>query len=139
MSAAVLSADHPVPFTDERVHCPDYLRPVRSRSLCRGYPEVVGYRQKQTPGVCRFYVSIGIYREFNHTQKLVTILFLCIFAVQLQNCIKNMKDQYIYRSISDEVKEAFRYFSVITITGPRQSGKTTLIRNLFPQLQWKKR
>lgn len=50
-----------------------------------------------------------------------------------------MKDQYIYRSISDEVKEAFRYFSVITITGPRQSGKTTLIRNLFPQLQWKKR
>ena len=47
-----------------------------------------------------------------------------------------MKDQYIYRSISDEVKEAFRYFSVITITGPRQSGKTTLIRNLFPQLQY---
>ena len=47
-----------------------------------------------------------------------------------------MKGQYIYRSISDEVKEAFRYFSVITITGPRQSGKTTLIRNLFSQLQY---
>jgi len=47
-----------------------------------------------------------------------------------------MRGQYIYRSISDEVKEAFRYFSVITITGPRQSGKTTLIRNLFSQLQY---
>lgn len=80
-TVSVHSADYPVPFADERVHRPDYLRSVRSRSLCRGYPEVVGYRQKQTPGVCRFYVSIGIYREFNLTQKLVMTLFLCIFAV----------------------------------------------------------
>ena len=34
------------------------------------------------------------------------------------------------------IKEAARYFSVITVTGPRQSGKTTLIRNEFGQLPY---
>ena len=57
------------------------LSAICTVEIIRGYPEVVGYRQKQTPGVCRFYVSIGIYREFNLTQKLVMTLFLCIFAV----------------------------------------------------------
>ena len=34
------------------------------------------------------------------------------------------------------MEEAYRYFSVITVTGPRQSGKTTLIRNLFSDLPY---
>lgn len=43
---------------------------------------------------------------------------------------------YIHRELSRVIKEAFRYFPVITITGPRQSGKTTLIRNEFKQLPY---
>lgn len=39
---------------------------------------------------------------------------------------------YIKRSISDAVFEAQRYFPVIIVTGPRQSGKSTLCRHLFP-------
>ncbi len=39
---------------------------------------------------------------------------------------------YIYRSISKSILEANQYYSVITITGPRQVGKTTLCKNLFP-------
>ena len=39
---------------------------------------------------------------------------------------------YIYRSISESILEAIQYYSVITITGPRQVGKTTLCKNLFP-------
>ncbi len=38
--------------------------------------------------------------------------------------------------MSEVIDEAARYFSVITITGPRQSGKTTLIRNEFKQLPY---
>ena len=34
------------------------------------------------------------------------------------------------------VYEAMPYFPVITITGPRQSGKTTLCKNLFPDLPY---
>ncbi len=49
---------------------------------------------------------------------------------------KYMETTYIYREISAVIEEAYRYFSVITVTGPRQSGKTTLIRNLFPQLPY---
>lgn len=31
------------------------------------------------------------------------------------------------------IMEAFRYFSVISVTGPRQSGKSTLLKHLFPK------
>lgn len=44
--------------------------------------------------------------------------------------------EYIKRIISDKVLEAFPYYSVIIITGPRQSGKTTLCRNLFPDYRY---
>lgn len=32
------------------------------------------------------------------------------------------------------IKEAFKYFSVISVTGPRQSGKSTLLKHLFPDI-----
>lgn len=38
----------------------------------------------------------------------------------------------IDRKISDEIKELRTFYPVITITGPRQSGKTTLCKTLFP-------
>ena len=40
---------------------------------------------------------------------------------------------YIHRILEKEILEASRYFSVITLTGPRQSGKSTLLKNLFPK------
>lgn len=40
--------------------------------------------------------------------------------------------EYIHRLLEKEILEASRYFSVITLTGPRQSGKSTLLKNLFP-------
>nr|MDE7073484.1 AAA family ATPase [Odoribacter sp.] len=47
-----------------------------------------------------------------------------------------MESTYIQRELAGSIEEAFRYFSVITVTGPRQSGKTTLLRNQFPQLPY---
>lgn len=47
-----------------------------------------------------------------------------------------MEAKYIHRELSSVLEEAYRYFSVITVTGSRQSGKTTLIRNLFPHLPY---
>lgn len=44
-----------------------------------------------------------------------------------------MKEVYIHRKIEDTILEAYKYFSVISVTGPRQSGKSTLIKHLFPQ------
>ena len=41
---------------------------------------------------------------------------------------------YINRTIEEVIKEAAIYFSVISITGPRQSGKSTLLKHLFPQM-----
>lgn len=39
---------------------------------------------------------------------------------------------YINRQISASILTAVKYYPVIIITGPRQSGKTTLARHLFP-------
>ncbi len=46
-----------------------------------------------------------------------------------------MKD-YIERLISPEILEAHQYFPVIVVTGPRQSGKSTLCRQLFPDYKY---
>lgn len=47
-----------------------------------------------------------------------------------------MGKSFIHREIEKVIIDAAQYFSVITITGPRQSGKTTLIKQLFPHLSY---
>lgn len=47
-----------------------------------------------------------------------------------------MKQAYIKRKIESTILEAARYFPVITITGPRQSGKTTMLKQIFPHLHY---
>lgn len=43
---------------------------------------------------------------------------------------------YIKRDIEPRILEAANYFPVITVTGPRQSGKTTMLRHVFPHLHY---
>lgn len=47
-----------------------------------------------------------------------------------------MIEGYIHRAMSEAINEASQYFPVITLTGPRQSGKSTLLRHLFPSLPY---
>lgn len=44
------------------------------------------------------------------------------------------RNLYLNRNIESIIKEASQYFSVISVTGPRQSGKSTLIKHLFPDV-----
>lgn len=44
---------------------------------------------------------------------------------------------YIERDITSAIKTASNYFSVITLTGPRQSGKSTLLRHIFPDVPYR--
>ena len=41
---------------------------------------------------------------------------------------------YIHRAMSEAIIEASRYFPVVTLTGPRQSGKSTLLRHLIARV-----
>ncbi len=43
---------------------------------------------------------------------------------------------YIRRELETELKKLFKEYPVITLTGPRQSGKTTTMRNIFPELKY---
>lgn len=42
----------------------------------------------------------------------------------------------IQRDITQEVKNLIQQYPVLTITGPRQSGKTTLAKQVFPELPY---
>ena len=42
----------------------------------------------------------------------------------------------IDRKLKDSIKENIAYFPIVTVTGPRQSGKTTLIRTMFPDMPY---
>lgn len=48
-----------------------------------------------------------------------------------------MIEEYINRIMTEAITEASDYFPVITLTGPRQSGKSTLLRHIFPSLPYK--
>jgi predicted AAA+ superfamily ATPase len=43
---------------------------------------------------------------------------------------------YIPRSLDSLTRQAARHFPSVVITGPRRSGKTTLLRQLFPKAQY---
>jgi hypothetical protein len=47
-----------------------------------------------------------------------------------------MDTTYIQRDLEKTVREAAKYFPVITVTGPRQSGKTTMLRHLFADMRY---
>lgn len=47
-----------------------------------------------------------------------------------------MANLFIPRDMSGEILKVAKFFPVVTITGPRQSGKTTLCRELFPQMPY---
>ena len=43
---------------------------------------------------------------------------------------------YINRTITDSIIKGTQYFGVTAITGPRQSGKTTLCKHIFPDYDY---
>lgn len=43
---------------------------------------------------------------------------------------------YVHRQLSTSILDAQKHFPVIIVTGPRQSGKSTLCRHLFPEYNY---
>ena len=73
-----------------------------------------------------------------------TFVFLCNYLAQRKlyvimynhsEIVWIMGVDYISRTMEDIILESSKCFSVISVTGPRQSGKSTLIKHLFPQYE----
>lgn len=47
-----------------------------------------------------------------------------------------MVDRYIQRAMTEVIMESAIYFPVLTLTGPRQSGKSTLLRHIFTDVPY---
>lgn len=47
-----------------------------------------------------------------------------------------MNNQFIVRDLCTNIDRVFNYFSVVTMIGPRQSGKTTICRSLYADLPY---
>src|SRR3984893_1198479 len=43
---------------------------------------------------------------------------------------------FIHRALTDELLKAARSFAAVIVTGPRRSGKTTLLRRVFPKASY---
>jgi predicted AAA+ superfamily ATPase len=65
-------------------------------------------------------------------------IYLYIFKVQVEICIKLYynEDMIIKREIQKELEELANSYPVVTITGPRQAGKTTLAKIQFPDYKY---
>lgn len=55
---------------------------------------------------------------------------------QICNTTENMPDIYVPRLITKEALASAKEYPILTISGPRQSGKTTLARHLFRHLPY---
>lgn len=43
---------------------------------------------------------------------------------------------FVHRNIEGRIREMCRKFPIVSVTGPRQSGKTTMLRNVFPDYRY---
>lgn len=43
---------------------------------------------------------------------------------------------YVQRNITSHLKRIIKQFPILSLTGPRQSGKTTLLKEIFPDYKY---
>ncbi len=81
-------------------------------------------------------ISRGVHGEaiYQEGGNFVFLLNFCLSFLKLKFKILIMK--FIPRLIEPQLLLASREFNDLILTGPRRSGKTTLLRKLFPRASY---
>ncbi len=58
-------------------------------------------------------------------------------SLQIEFLIFNLQSIMLKRTLAKKLKEAAKQYPVVTLTGPRQSGKTTLVKMTFPDYDYR--
>ena len=45
-------------------------------------------------------------------------------------------NSFVDRGLTRHLREVGQYFPIISLTGPRQAGKTTLLREMYPDYKY---
>ncbi|MGA1865729.1 MAG: AAA family ATPase [bacterium] len=77
-------------------------------------------------------LSINTVHRYGHAIHTGQYYAFKMHNIDLMN--QEMKHKYIERRLEQVVKQAVKEFPAIVLTGPRQSGKTTLLKHLFSQI-----
>ncbi len=73
---------------------------------------------------------------FEQAQLGKIVAFTLKIGYNLTLNVKIYLNMWIQRTLATKLKEAAQKYPVVTLTGPRQSGKTTLVRMVFPEYQY---
>ena len=44
--------------------------------------------------------------------------------------------EFIPRLLSTIIEDSMKHYPIVTLTGPRQSGKSTLLKNMYPDFKY---
>lgn len=58
------------------------------------------------------------------------------FTILEMEIMTDETSKYITRDIASKVIELSKWFPIVSVNGPRQSGKSTLLRNIFPDYEY---
>ena len=106
----------------------------RSVGLARGCGASLAWQADAAPIYCSFVDALPIMAFIGSRLWFSQLLIVVLFTYRLWGF--DWRTTVIQRDIASWTRKNADWFPVVSITGPRQSGKSTLVKAVFPEYQY---